>query len=288
MSGTDLYIIAAGSGSRINAAVPKALLQIVDAPCLTSNLQRIGHKFRKIFIVTNVLMHDQWRAYFRGLEVAHPELAKLVVDLPIRSGFGDGHATLQGFLSAEGRESDLSRDIVVAWGDVFFPNGGIIDEMLAITPEGSGLIPAIHESTPYVSLLVDAKMRCLSADFSRHGEHHSAGYHDQSVFRFDLIRLKRSLCDLHNALWKNGRYIVPGGELSLLYSFHELYNSSDPAYVYETSHSTLSFNTMDDVVRIQRKMASHKISPPAVTPLRPENELPRVPLEGSAFSSRVE
>jgi hypothetical protein len=99
-------------------------------------------------------------------------------------------------------------------------------------------------------------MQCISADFSKHGESHANGFHDQSVFRFDISRLMKSLSDLHSALWKNDRYITPGGELSLLYSFHYLYNSHDPVYVYETAHPTLSFNTIEEVVDIQRDLSA--------------------------------
>jgi hypothetical protein len=210
-----------------------------------------------VFVVTNVLVQDQWHHYFQELEANYPELAKLVLNLPITSGLGDGHATLQGFLAAERlKAAALSQDVVIAWGDVFFPDAEIIDELLSIVPLGSGLLPAVRESHPYVSLLVDERMRCVSADFSKHGEYHSTGLHDQSVFRFSLPVLRASLRELHNALWKNGRYLSPGGELSLLYSFHQLYNSSDPAYVYETEHPTFNFNTIEEVVDIQLEISN--------------------------------
>ncbi|MFL6603931.1 MAG: NTP transferase domain-containing protein [Steroidobacteraceae bacterium] len=257
MASADLYIIAAGSGSRINANVPKALVPIADEPCLTTTLQQIGLKFMRVFVVTNTLLHDQWRAYLHSLDATYPELARLIVNIPIKSGLGDGHATLQGIVAAgRMRETALSRDIVIAWGDVFFPNAGLIDELLSLTLKGSGLIPAIHKSNPYVSLLVDDRMRCVSADFTKYGEYHLTGFHDQSVFRFDRQRLGGSLRALHRALWKNGRYITPGGELSLLYAFHQLYNSGDPAYVYETEYPTFSFNTVEEVAAIQLEISN--------------------------------
>lgn len=253
ISGTDLYIIAAGNGSRLDASVPKALVPVVGEPCLTTTLRRVGLKFRRIIVGTNINVHDQWDRYFNDLRATYPELAKLVLNLPIKSGLGDGHATLQVILAAERiEEATLPQDIVIAWGDVFFPTHEIIDELLSLSPEGSGLIPVIHQSDPYVSLLVDERRRCIAADFSKHGEHHATGLHDQSVFRFNRSRLRESLCGLHNCLWKNGRYLTPAGELSLLYSLHQLYNSGDPAYVYETEFPTLSFNTIEEVVAIQR------------------------------------
>ncbi len=257
MSNSDLYIIAAGNGSRMRANVPKALVPISGEPNLTTTLQQIGHKFGKVFVVTNVLVQDQWHFYFQGLRADYPELEATVLNVPIQSGFGDGHATLQAIFAAERmKQTTPSQDVVVAWGDVFFPNAEIIDELLGFLPKGSGILPVIRERDPYVALVVDEKMQCVSADFSKHGERHPEGLHDQSVFRFSLCHLKASLWELHKALWKNGRYIAPGGELSLLYSFHQLYNAGVPAYVYETDYPTLSFNTIEDVAVIQREISA--------------------------------
>jgi NDP-sugar pyrophosphorylase family protein len=255
-TGADLYIIAAGNGSRLKAGVPKALVPITDEPCLNSTLQQIGSKFRRVFIATNILSSLQWQSYFLDLGSNYPELAATVVNLPIESGLGDGHATLQAIITAKNLvNASLSRDIVVAWGDVFFPHAESIDELLCLALRGAGMMPAVNETDPYVSLLVDDEMRCMAADFSKLGEHHLHGYHDQSVFRFDLFALERSLTDLHNALWKNGRYLSPNGELSLLYTFHHLYNSNNPVYVYETSFPTLTFNTVDEVIAVQKEIS---------------------------------
>jgi bifunctional N-acetylglucosamine-1-phosphate-uridyltransferase/glucosamine-1-phosphate-acetyltransferase GlmU-like protein len=249
----DLYIIAAGNGSRLNAGLPKALVPICDEPCITTTLRRIGANFRKVFVVTNLLAGNQWRAYFRDLETAHPELASRTQNLPIESGLGDGHATLQGLLSAERMSAEqLPEDIVIAWGDTFFRYAQIIDELLFMPLEASGLFPVVHEKKPYVSLLADSEMRCVAVDFSKYGEHHATGFHDQSVFRFVRSRLKASLLDLHNSLWKNDRYITPGGELSLLYAVHQLYNTGDPVRLYETRYPTGSFNTLEELVAIRR------------------------------------
>jgi bifunctional N-acetylglucosamine-1-phosphate-uridyltransferase/glucosamine-1-phosphate-acetyltransferase GlmU-like protein len=257
MPGADLYIVAAGCGSRMNSELPKALVPIADEPCLTTTLQQIGAKFRKVFVVTNVLACEQWQCYLDTLQEKYPELAQWVVNLPIRSGLGDGHAALQALLAAEGVHGDaLAQDIIVTWGDVFFQHAEIIDELLSVPARGPGLFPAVHEAKPYVSLLVNEQMQCMSVSFSKYGEYQVNGLHDQSVFRFARHRLRACLGELHNALWKGGRYVTPGGELSLLYSAHHLYNSGDPIYVYETQYPTLSFNTVEEVAAIQREIST--------------------------------
>jgi molybdopterin-guanine dinucleotide biosynthesis protein A len=256
MSSTDLYVIAAGNGSRMKVGIPKALIPIADdEPCLTTTLRQLGHNFRKVFIVTNVLASDQWRSYFVELQAMYPALSNRIVNVPIQSGLGDGHATLHGLLSAEKvSEDSLAADIVVAWGDVFFPHPEIINELLATKLKGSGLLPAIQENNPYVSLLVNEQMQGMWADFSKYGETNLTGMHDQSVFRFARSKLIASLSHLHACLWKSGRYMTPGSELSLLYVVHQLYNSGDPTYVYETGYPTLGFNCIEEAIAIQRNI----------------------------------
>ena len=85
MESADLYIIAAGRGSRMKSDTPKALVTIDGEPCLTSTLLQIGHKFRKVFVVTNILLREQWAEYFAGLQTTYPDLSGSVFQLPIKS-----------------------------------------------------------------------------------------------------------------------------------------------------------------------------------------------------------
>lgn len=41
------------------------------------------------------------------------------------------------------------------------------------------------------------------------------------------------------------------GELSLLYSFHKLYNTRNAVLVHETANATRSFNTVEEIQLIQ-------------------------------------
>lgn len=251
----DLYIIAAGAGSRMGGSVPKPLIPLLnDEPNISTMLSRIGHKFENIFLVTSLKVQDYWQAYLNDPRYAH--LLFNVKNIPIVSGLGDGHAVLSAFKAVTDLGVKHNDDIVICWGDVFFKHHEIIDEMFK-TPAIYGLIPAIKESNPYVTLLVDDKLNCLSADFSKHGESHSSGFHDQSVFAFAKNHLQQALNNLHVAFWKNGRYMTPGGELSLLHSFHYLYNIGTPAQVYETDYPTMSFNTPGEVNLIVKEISEN-------------------------------
>lgn len=257
MHDIDLYVVAAGYGSRFRENTPKALVSIINEPCLTRTLRYAAARFRNVFVITNVLAGDVWHGYFDALRCSDPDLYRPLVHLPIRSGLGDGHATLHGLLAAERAERIcLARELVIMWGDVFLPSMELFDEISSCSYSGVGLLPAVTERNPYVRILVDDQMRCISADFSKHGEQHATGLHDQSVFRFARRPLRDSLSELHRCLWKNDRYITPGGELSLLYSIHQLYNAGTPVLAYETKHATRSFNTVEEVSRIREEMLS--------------------------------
>jgi len=255
----DLYIIAAGTGSRMGGTVPKALVHITDKPCLTSTLQQAHEKFSRIFIVTNVLAAAAWTQYFKSLLEDYPEICDRVATIAISSGLGDGHATLSA-LKATRSARDLrgravqatpAAEVVVAWGDVFFQHAEIFDELLSTPMPGVGVVPAVMESSPYVALVTDQDGRCTSAEFSKYGEHREQGWHDQSIFRFKRAALESALEQLQAALWKGQRFIGHGNELSMLYVFHYLYNQGQRIDVYATEWPTLSFNTPLEVAGIQ-------------------------------------
>lgn len=254
MHDSDLYTVAAGNGSRLRADLPKALVPILEEPCLTTTLTLVSHKFRRVFIITNVVVQNLWSTYFGELGTVQPELAKRIVNVPITSGLGDGHATLHGMLAAERTERTVvASDVVIMWGDAFLPSGDLLDELLSIPNDGSGVVPARMENNPYVCLRVNQQMQCVAADFSKYGERHPTGWHDQSAFRFARLPLLGCLLELHRCLWKYDRYLSPGGELPLLYAFHSMYNAGRAVQVYETSEATRSFNTNEEVYQIRRE-----------------------------------
>lgn len=247
---TALMIVAAGKGSRMGGGLPKALHHIAPGePCITRTISLAAARFKYIFIVTNTMMQDTWELYEKDLRAMFGSaIGDNVRFISIHSGLGDGHAVKNALdLVMGGYYLD---DVTIMWGDVFVKDDGLFRELLS-RPLQFGIIPACLEQDPYVTLLVDDQMQCMSADFSKYGEKHVNGFHDQSIFRFEPVVLLDALNSLHCALWKNGRYITPGGELSLLHTFHYAYNHRSPFSVYETAHTTWSFNTPEEIERIR-------------------------------------
>lgn len=249
----NLYIIAAGKGSRMGGTLPKALVPINEnEPNITTILKQTAGKFNHRYVVINERVSNAWAQY-----IADNTATGFLDDvsfISIASGLGDGHAVL----TALGQNApELTKEVVIMWGDVFLQHSETIDEILSkhlSLTTASGYIPSAMEQSPYVTLLTDAANKIISADFSKYGECHPSGWHDQSIFYFKRDVLVQALSSLHAALWKNGRYITPGGELSMLYAFHYLYNSDQAAVVYETDYPTLSFNTPQEVASIQKEI----------------------------------
>jgi NDP-sugar pyrophosphorylase family protein len=249
----DLFIIAAGKGSRMGGSIPKALVPLVDGiPNLTTTLQQIGHKFHNVYVVTNEEVFSAWEDYFIELKLKYPELSNNVRNISISSGRGDGHAVMEGMREAR----SMCDEIVVAWGDVFFPEEELIDELLS-KQIIMGVVPTVFRADPYVALRLHEN-KILYANFSKHGEDTRDGYHDQSVFRFDRRSLRGALEIMHDVLNKNGKYITANGEMSLLHVFHYVANTSSEEIpeiqAYETKYPTLSFNTVEEVAQIQKEI----------------------------------
>lgn len=254
----DLVIVAAGKGSRMGGNIPKALLKVGGEVCLTSTLRKIANKFDNVYVITNNAIQGVWEDYFLRVKLDE-KIPHNIINVPINSGLGDGHAVMSGLTTISNSDKvTLAAGVVICWGDVYFPDPELIDELILNTSSSTGIIPVVKESNPYVTILVDDDMNCQSADFSKWNECHPSGFHDLSVFKFNSDVLMTALELLHCSFWKNGRYITPGGELSLLYAFHVLYNmadSSSPALkVYESDYVTYSFNTPEEVLAIENKI----------------------------------
>ena len=256
----DLYIICAGMGSRMGGSIPKALVKITDKPNITTTLQQIGHKFGHVFVVTNINNQEPWIEYFEELRRDFPKLSSNVSNVPIQSGRGDGHAVLTAFNELQFQSRvQLSDECVIAWGDVFFPDQRIIDELLEVKLTGKdiGLVPVRWVDNPYVTLVTKRDKTITHAEFSKYGELNETGFHDQSVFRFVKPSLHQILSDIDVALNKNGKYITNGAEMSLLFVFHHAANYLDSFFkikILETEYPTISFNTLEEVAQIQQEI----------------------------------
>lgn len=239
----ELIVIAAGNGKRMgDISIPKVLYPVNGV----ENLRRIIDSAivsQVIDSITLVIKDTAKTIFEEYLEVNKYDInIKLV---PIQSGLGDGHAILKAL------EHDSEGMAIVMWGDAYIQNPGIFNELCEKRTEAALVVPVVREKNPYVTILSDEHMNIFSADFSKLGEIHTEGLHDQSVFSINKEFIFNVLLQMHDVLWKNGRYITESKELNFLHAFHCMYNSGSPAKCYITEHPTRSFNSIDEVKQIE-------------------------------------
>lgn len=244
---TSLYIIAAGLGSRMgNISVPKALLPITEIgkPNILNSIEKAYSHFDKIFIIGNVLAKNTWLDFEKTLPEEWQEKVELFL---IDSGLGDGHAVLSAL---EETDNVGEQNVVILWGDAYIKDDAIFSEIVSFSTFNSGAVPVVLEKDPYVTFLVDQHLHVTAVDFSKRGEHHATGFHDQSIFKFNKSILENTLRRLHNAYWKNGRYVTDTGELTFLYVMHFLYNEGRGVRAYPTEFPVLGYNTQEEFEKV--------------------------------------
>lgn len=247
----ELIIIAAGNGKRMgNISVPKVLYPVNGVP----NLKRIldnaieSGVIHKVYIAVKDAAYDDFEKYL----IDNPFKISTVI-VPIQSGLGDGHAILNTLDQMVTFDKTIDKAIVM-WGDAYIEHSSIFNELCKLDHETDPvLVPVVKEDNPYVTILIDDTMAVMSADFSKLGEKHLRGLHDQSIFMINKNVVLETLRTLHNVLWKNGRYISESRELNFLHAFHFMYNIGRPARCYITEYPTKSFNSIDEVKQIEQQ-----------------------------------
>lgn len=245
-----LMIIAAGLGTRMGVSVPKALAEVNGKPNIEHTIEHAVPVYgTNIFVVANKKAKDAWVNWQRNTDA---DVELMFID----SGLGDGHAVLAA-VEAVWTELNyiLPAEITIMWGDAHVNSPHIFSELEnQELGTNSGVFPVVMEQNPYVTALVDEQMQVTHIDFSKRGEKHETGFHDQSIFRFKTGAMHAALRFMHKVLWKGGRYISEGGELNFLHVVHFLYNSDHPVKIYQTKYPLMSYNTPDELMKIQIKV----------------------------------
>lgn len=245
----DLFIVAAGKGTRMGSSIPKALMEIDGTPNVLNTIEKALPYYDRIFVVTNRDIQREWDHFFTHIcPKEYP-----VFNIAIESGLGDGHAVMVAL--EQDWAAAWSADISIVWGDAYIPDDKMFAELLSRTQDNC--LPVQWEDNPYVAIMGYSWM-ASHAKFSKYGETENTGYHDQSMFRFDLITLIEALNNLHCCFWKHDKYITASGELSLLFVLHYLSNKNRTMHCYETKYGVHGFNTPQELHELKEKYDSNK------------------------------
>jgi bifunctional N-acetylglucosamine-1-phosphate-uridyltransferase/glucosamine-1-phosphate-acetyltransferase GlmU-like protein len=235
---TDLIIVAAGNGTRMGVSTPKVLFPLHGEPNLdrTLRIAKQSETFSRIKVVVSEGSLNHFDPYKNDVEL-----------IPIKSGWGDGHA----LISALSKSYSFGPAVII-WGDAVLLDDGIFRELSYKNIKNSPfIIPGVYEDDPYVCFEHNYQMQVKHTLFSKYNERRAFGIHDQSIFKVNAEIIFRALMQAHDFLWKDDRYITENSELNLLNLTHYLWNVDRPAIVYETKHPTYSFNTIEEALKIE-------------------------------------
>ena len=243
----SLIIVAAGNVSRMGSIpIPKALFPINGKP----NIEWIIESARGYFDDIIIVARNGFGFHFNYLKNSKETPISI---LEISSGLGDGHAVLSTLQILKDQGKLDERIITIIWGDLYCPTSILFVELKSHISNISRqpiIVPVAYEKDPYVHFSIDPDGKIRAANFSKFGEIITEGLHDQSVFMGSARVFLKFLTDLHNSLWKDGKYVSNSGELNMLHIFHLMYNVGSPAIVHITENILSSYNSVKGAEKI--------------------------------------
>lgn len=188
MDKTVLYIIAAGTSSRMNG-MPKHLCEINGIPNLEITINTAYKFFDKIVVVVNKDLSEE--NYQKTSKICE-QFDKCEV-IKITSGQGDLHA----IVSSISMTQLYDWETFCVWGDTVFINESVFWKMDYISnmeemPDNCAVeVYACESKDPYAYLTIDNLSNRIiqSAGFksdSNYNNIHGQKYHDQSAFRLNV------------------------------------------------------------------------------------------------------
>ena len=211
-------IIAAGNQTRFDNEVPKALMQIGNRALLDINIEVMSKYCDKVYVVVSNINQFKFLKYDR---------------LVISSGLGCGDAVFKTLNNIHYKEGDKC---YLMWGDAY--NSKEVYE--AIPLEDGCSIPCVYEESPYVQIGEDGRIL-----FSKYGDRITSGYHDLSLFYFDIHYLNKYLVEFRNKIWYNNKYNHKHNDEM---QFLDVFNETDAKYkiIPIDNYKAFCFNTVEE------------------------------------------
>lgn len=247
-----LLIAAAGKSTRFGGE-PKAF-----APVLGEiNIVRTIRLARKYFSDIRVIVSEDTK------EMAQAILSEVPL-IPIVTGQGDADSLRKALRKMEVVGS-LPLRLALCWGDAVFvsdrPFGQLQQKAVSWNESVPALVACSEDVQPYAWFEVDG-LKIRRARFRREEVRPVLqGLHDQSLFALASAPILSALDECRHELgldqYDEDSYDKQRGEMRLLDVLAHLYKEGHAAEVVEiSSHQVLAFNTKEELLRIEKILAS--------------------------------
>ena len=231
-------ILAAGKQTRFELNVPKCLMKKDEMSILQNNINILKNYCDEIYLVIS----KENRKYFKDYK-------KQINILEIKSGLGCGDAVLKTIKKINC--TNLDDRMILCWGDSI--QNDIFIKQSLIKYNNNILVPAVVEKRPYTLFKTDNSLTIKKVLFSKYGDNIKKGYHDLSLFIFNINLVYYYLILNYNYFYRNKKYICRKGELIFLDIFNNPLCKEGKIVELKRQNAVNSFNTIEEFKKINNE-----------------------------------
>ena len=230
----DFCIIVGGINKRMNIDYPKSLVIIDNQEILLKIINNIKIYANNIYICGNNFYKEKFESFNKKYNfdnnIKFLYFNSLNDNLSYPKGNGE---TIYQILNSK---YNLTSNFFILWGDIFFTNNKIIEEIYNYDLQNKSdiLIPVIKENDPYAYLILDDNNNVTNIEYKKI-KPIANGYHDQCIF---LCNKNSIITNINNILNYNNK-----DEINFLDIISYLPNVN----FFETKYKVNSFNSQNDL-----------------------------------------
>ena len=230
----DFCIIVGGINKRMNIDYPKSLVVVDNDEILLKIINNIKVYANNIYICGNNYYKIKFKNFNNKYNFNDNIKFLYFNSLDDKLSYPKGNGeTIYQLLNSK---YNLTSKFFVLWGDIFFTNNKIIEEMYNydLQYESDILIPVIKEYNPYAYLILDDNNKVLKIEYKKIKQIES-GYHDQCIFLCDKDTINKNFQNILNYMDKD--------EINFLDIISHLKNVN----YFETNYEMKSFNDKEEL-----------------------------------------
>ena len=230
----DFCIIVGGINKRMNIDYPKSLVIIDNQEILLKIINNIKIYANNIYICGNNFYKEKFESFNKKYNfdnnIKFLYFNSLNDNLSYPKGNGE---TIYQILNSK---YNLTSNFFILWGDIFFTNNKIIEEIYNYDLQNKSdiLIPVIKENDPYAYLILDDNNNVTNIEYKKIKPIDN-GYHDQCIFLCNKNSIKSNINSILNYNDKD--------EINFLDIISYLPNVN----FFETKYKVNSFNSQNDL-----------------------------------------